>query len=237
MSQDIFYVDVWGVKLHQALAPVDILQALLTDADVGALLRPRLKGVSYLSQGDDTMDDTYLRGETDIALQVYMNQMLVLAITYGEQIIRDFYRCLFRAHPQRMNPVLSPEGRGKATVDLNTIIGKPSRKALLRGLADEAAQRLAGRRIDDSVARIIKDSRVAAKAPFVGDLKKLVDRRNRVVHEGENSDLTWGQIHGAFGQILYLLYLLGEAALSYNLPISDDTNFIHNFRRKLEPDS
>lgn len=60
--------------------------------------------------------------------------MIVLAVSYMELILKDFFQCLFRAHPLRMNPVLRSKGNKKATVSLTEIVDAPSKDLLLRGL-------------------------------------------------------------------------------------------------------
>src|SRR5262245_2421541 len=53
IERKFFYLTGWNIEIRQALAPVDIIQSLLTADDVVKFLRPRMKGVSYLSQYRD----------------------------------------------------------------------------------------------------------------------------------------------------------------------------------------
>lgn len=78
--------------------------------------------MSHLSSGIPNFDfgDEYYQGEVEAANQVYRSQMLVLAVTYAEVIVKDFHYCLYLDQPKRMNQVLSDE-RGKATVRLNKV--------------------------------------------------------------------------------------------------------------------
>lgn len=65
-----FHLGAWSVQIQQALAPIDILQSLLTDPDSVSFLRPRLRGVSYLARmrsTDDWVSDEYFHGEMEVA--------------------------------------------------------------------------------------------------------------------------------------------------------------------------
>jgi hypothetical protein len=157
IEENYFYLTGWSVKIRQALAPVDVLHSLLTDTDIAKFLRPRLKGVSYLSNFKDASDE-YLFEEIGIAHQVYLRQMIVLATTYVELILKDFFRCLFIAHPLRMNKYLSSEGKGKWLIDLTEVINATSRKGLLLSLAERAASIAVGPKFDKVVETIIKES-------------------------------------------------------------------------------
>jgi len=115
IEKNFFYLAGWEVQIRQALAPIDILESLLTNKDTSKFLKPRLKGVSHLTNYEIKTDE-YLFGEINIAFQIYLKQMIVLAITYVEQILKDFFKCLFISTPQRMNPYLSSDSKGKAVL-------------------------------------------------------------------------------------------------------------------------
>jgi hypothetical protein len=89
IEENYFYLTAWSVEIRQALAPVDVLQSLLTDTEIAKFLRPRLRGVSHLSNFTDA-SDKYLFWEISIAHQVYLRQMIVLATMYVELILEDF---------------------------------------------------------------------------------------------------------------------------------------------------
>lgn len=231
-----FPVEVWNVEIRQALAPLDILQALLSDREIVDFLRPRLKGVSYLSQPIPNFDlgDGYYWGEIQNANSLYLSQMLVLALTYAELMVKDFYLCLFYEQPLRMNPILASERNQKAIVYLNEIIQAASKDELIDRLVERSASRAAARPIDEVIAKIIKECKLELTHPIVSDLKTLKEQRNRIVHEGENTEITHSQVLGAYGQLMYLLYILVEAALRYKIPFFDRTGFFYEFQEKLD---
>lgn len=228
-----FDLGAWSVEIRQALAPVDILQALLTDEHIVEFLRPRLKGVSYLSRYTEASDE-YLFGEVGIANQVYLRQMIVLATTYVELILKDFFYCLFVAQPLRMNLYLSPEGNGKAMVTLNEILGTDSKQELMLNLAERAASIAVGPKFDKVVQKIVKECRLQLERPFVEDLRELNELRNQVVHEDKvKVEVSVQQVHNSIGLLLYLLYVLGQSANAYQIPFVDELGFIDDFEKQL----
>ena len=133
IERNYFYLTAWHIEIRQAIAPIDILQSLLTDEQIVEFLRPRLNGISHLSSYTDASDE-YVFREVRSAHQVYLKQMIVLATTYAELILKDFYHCLFIAHPQRMNRFLVEGGKGKAKVSLNEILDAASKRNVSIGL-------------------------------------------------------------------------------------------------------
>lgn len=129
--------------------------------------------------------------------------------------------------------VLSDE-RGKPTVRLNKVIEANSKNELLDGLAQEAANTISKRKIFDVVSKITKDCKLAINHQIADDLKGLKERRNKIVHEGKLEGIAIKDVQNGFGQVLYLLYVLGEAAIKYELPLLDDVGFMSDFREKLE---
>lgn len=235
VEENYFYLAGWEVEIRQALAPIDILQSLLTDTDTAKFLRPRIKGPSYLSNYKDA-SDKYLFGEIKIAHQVYLRQMIVLATTYVELILKDFFRCLFIAHPLRMNTYLSAEGKGKAMIALNEVITAPSREEILLSLAERAASIAVGPKFDKVIEMIIKESKLKLDRPVVDDLRTLNELRNRIIHQGAPEEIDIQQVHNNFGLLIYLVYILAQAAEAYRIPYFDEFGFIDDFEKQLQVD-
>lgn len=233
-----FCPGAWDVQIRQALAPVDILQSMLDNKDAISFLKPRLKGVSHLlnyqawslSESDN---DKYLRGEMNTAKDVYLRQMIVLAATYVELILTDFFRCVYITGPQRMNQVLPPHG--KATVALMEIIQSDSKEELLANLADRAARHKGDGEPDKIVRQLVTDCHIKLHLPLIDDLKTLKELRNRIVHDDTEEAVTFEEVHSTFGMILYLLYVLAQATEAFGVACWDNTGFLYDFEDKLQP--
>ncbi|MCP4614289.1 MAG: hypothetical protein GY845_36855 [Planctomycetes bacterium] len=230
VETDYFYPTGWYMEINQALAPVDILQSLLTAEDITLFLKPRLKGVSHLSNYEDASPD-YLLGEVNIAYAVYLRQMIVLATTYVELLLKDFFKYLFVFNPQRMNPYLAPDGKGKAIISLNEILLTESKEFLLASLAEKAASRAVGPKFDKVVERLIRDCQLNYDKSLVENLRNLNELRNCIVHEGKVVEVDIQQVHDNFDLLLHLLYVLKEAAEKCKIIYWDDFGLVDDFEK------
>jgi hypothetical protein len=238
IEKDPFLPGVWSVKIHQALAPIDILQSLLTTPDITGFLRPRLKGVSYLgnpgSARQFTVDsDQYLLGEIEIAYQVYLKQMIVLAATYVELILKDFFLSFFVAKPAQMNKVLASSGKEKAMVSLNEILNTGSKEELVMKLAERAALIKGSGEPDKILKTLISECKIKLERPLIDDLRSLKEQRNRIVHEETDEQVDIKQVLNSFGLLLYFLYVLVKVADIYGVPYLDDEGFLRDFESKI----
>jgi hypothetical protein len=233
IEENYFYLTGWEVDIRQALAPVDILHSLMTNSDIVSFIKPRLSGVSYLCDCKDFSDE-YFVGEISIAHQVYLRQMIVLATTYVELILKDFFRCLYTAQPQRMNKCFQNEGRGKGKVALNEVINAVSKEELMSALTERAAGIAVGPKFDKIIESIIKDCKLSLDRPLIEDLRRLNELRNRIIHQGTREEIDIEQVHNNFGLLLYLTYVLGQAAAAYRIPYLDETGFLLKFEKQLK---
>ena len=161
--------------------------------------------------------------------------MVVVAVTYAELIIEGFYYALFSAHPKRMNSYLAADGKGKATLDLNEIIDTESREKLIENLVKRAANRATKGELNEIVGRIVRDSKVQYdRHSFIDDLQSLEAHRNKIAHEVMFDEIKVEQVINYFGLIMYMLYVLAEAAILYQLTVVDDGNLIHEIRNRLQ---
>jgi hypothetical protein len=231
IERKYFYVTGWEVEIRQALGPVDILEALLTSSETAEFLRPRLKCISYLSNYPEASRE-YLLGEVNTAYQLYLRQMIVLAVTYAELMLKDFYFSLFVAQHQRMHQYLAADHRGKATVSLNEIINTTSREDLLAMLAERASLSAVKVSLDKVVERLVKECRIELERPIIEDLGRLIRLRNEIVHGRVSEDINIKLVHNSFGLLLCLLYVLTRAASEYRMPYWDDSGFIEGFERQ-----
>ncbi len=217
VESDPFYLSAWIINVNQALAPIDIFQSLLTNKNVVRFLRPKLKGKSYLSRQSSAWEftvgsDTYLQGEVDIAYQTYLNQMIVLAATYIEVILKDFFRVFSQANPSLLIGELAKNKNFKKkainVITFDNVMEGEAKEALIKHFFALSGQK--------EYLKIVKH--LAQHAPInslnlnqVFDrLHKLIKQRNDIVHDDviHNDVLDAQQIYNNFSLIIHLLYIL-----------------------------
>jgi hypothetical protein len=133
-----------------------------------------------------------------------------------------------------MNKYLSSEGKGRAMIALNEVINTASREELLLRLIEQAASTAVGPKFDKVVETIIKECKLEIDRPFVEDLRTLNELRNRIIHDNTSEEIDIQQVHNNFGLLLYLIYVLGQAAEKYQVPCLDEFGFIEDFERQLQ---
>ena len=225
-----FYVSAWVVSVNQALAPIDIVQSLLTNKDVVGFLRPRLAGVSFLANRDSSAweftvgSDEYLRGEVDIAYQTYLRQMIVLAATYIELILKDFFDSFFTASPQYLIDLLGKNDafvkKAMNAVTFDNIMKGDARDAMVNH-AFNSMQRGDRWRILEYLADHTP-IRLDLKLLFNG-LKSLITQRDDIAHNSlydpfDNSGLDVQQVYEDFKLVINLLCVLEEIAKKNDIP-------------------
>jgi len=161
-----------------------------------------------------------------------LRQMVVLAASYIELMLKDFFECLFRAQPLRMHPVLAADSK-QALIALNELVQAPTKEHLLASLAERAARKQASREPDKLFKELVTDCRVKCLPDFLDKLRSLKELRNVIVHAGTDEQLAIERIHDAFGLVLYVLYVLAQIAEEYKLACWDDTSFLRDFTEKL----
>lgn len=230
MESNPFYVSAWIVSVNQAVATIDIIQSLMTDDSMTEFLRPRLKGDSFLSNRDSYAwkftvgSDRYLLGEVNIAFQTYLRQMVVLAATYAELILKDFFDSFFTARPSYLTDLLAKNDSFR-----NRIVSEVSFDKIMNGDAKETMINHAynSMRREDSW-RVIKD--LAKRSPIKLDrdrlfygLKALTELRDDIVHNslyessGEN-EMNVQKVYDDFKLIINLLCILEKVAAKHEIP-------------------
>lgn len=225
-----FYVSAWIVSVNQAVATIDIVQSLLTNENVVEFLRPRLKGKSFLSNYDSSAweftvgSDNYLRGEVNTAYQTYLRQMIVLAATYTELILKDFFSSFFTAKPLYLIKLLAKEDAFR-----KRIVSEVSFEKIMSGEAKETMIKHAFNSMQRGDSwRIVEQ--LAKQAPITLDrkllfdgLKSLVTQRDDIAHNSlyspfDDSEIDSQKIYNCFKLVINLLCILEKIAEKNNIP-------------------
>lgn len=229
-----FYVSAWIVSVNQALAPIDIVQSLLTNQDIVGYLRPRLTGVSYLNDRSSSAweftvgSDSYLKGEIETAYQTYLRQMIVLAATYIELILKDFFDSFCKAKPSYLIELLAQNDsfikKVMNVVTFDKIMSGDAKEAMINH-AFNSMQRA-------DRWRIVKH--LAERAPIQIDrevlfeeLKSLITQRDNIAHNSlynpfDNSGFDVQQVYNYFRLIINLLCVLEKIAEQNGIPYWKD---------------
>jgi hypothetical protein len=153
------------------------------------------------------------------AASIYQRQMIVVAGTYIELILKDFLRAVFCAHPQRMHDFLDDGTGQKGTVSLRLITRAPSLPDLLEDLAERAASNALRGRFKSQLGNLAKIVTEAQVPSNLQELLSIVERRNRIVHEASQEKVNPDEIRLIFDSCSNLLLQLADSATKCGVPL------------------
>jgi hypothetical protein len=140
MKSLVFDVSGWYLTLVEAIEDYRILCQLSRDASVvDAHLGSRklivadsqeIRRVSVSEAEGGLFWRESHRASIELAVERYSRQMVVLARTYLETILKDFLLVLFVEHPKRMHAYLADDnGNGAGTVKLVELVDAESKES------------------------------------------------------------------------------------------------------------
>ncbi len=160
-----------------------------------------------------TLTQDEIKANLQEAEKFYNRQMVVVTATYIELILKDFLRVVFCKFPERMHNYLD-EGNGyKGLVSLKLITKASSLSELLYDLAEQAASNALKGRFKaqlNNLARIIPEEEITQN--LQNELVGIVEKRNRIVHEASQEQLTVDEVRQAFDTCAELLTSLANIA-------------------------
>lgn len=232
VESTVFYITGWYIQIKQATAPIDILVSLLEDKDIAKFLKPRLRGFSHVvtKDGEFDMSEEYLLGEIEIAKGIYLRQMSILAVTYAELIVKDFFKCLFTVYPSRMNIVSGDFVKKFQVAKKTSDKDEQALHRIVMQATDGAWRKFTHELLDE----LLLETNIKPILPIVIDLQKMKSQRNKIVHEWGGEDISAITVINEFGQLIYLLYLLTEIGLCMDLPIWDELGLVDDMRSQAQ---
>lgn len=159
------------------------------------------------------------------AEQFYNRQMVVVTATYIEPILKDFLRVVFYKFPERMHDYLD-EGNGyKGLVSLKLIIKASSLPELLYDLSEQAASNALKGRFKsqlNNLTKVIPEQEITQD--LQNELIRIVEKRNRIVHEASQEQITVDELRQTFDTCIKLLTFLAEVAVRCGILLDSPKN-------------
>ena len=250
----IFTARTWGSEIHRSIQAYWHIRTFLNDEKVvGDYLNSHkpLKAVRITDDGilfedgsivplsDDENDWELLTAHTinlspdeikvnlQEAGQFYNRQMIVITATYIEIILKDFLRVAFLKFPERMHNFLDEGNGNKGLVSLKLITRAPSLSELLSDLSEQAASNALKGRFKSQLnilSRIIPEQEISQLLQT--QLIDIVEKRNRIVHEASQEQISEDNVRETLDTCLELLTSLANIAIKCDITIDvpDDSD-------------
>jgi hypothetical protein len=153
--------------------------------------------------------------------KLYNRQMAVIAASYVELILGDFFLATFQSIPAQMRKFVSEDEKSEGRISLTDVVKFNSRPEILRHLAERAT----GNALKGKFAGTLKhlDSVATKKLPekLKTGLIDLNNLRNRVVHELSEDELDTDNVKENLRTCVELLHFLGAAANDAKIALDD----------------
>jgi hypothetical protein len=207
------------IKIHKAPQPInpDDSNSQLTTKDA---LEALIDEQKHENPHMIIMTEREIAENLQESINIYNRQMVVLIATLIEQVIRDFLKAAFIAHPERMYTFLIDDGGHHGMVSLKLITKAKSLTDLINELSDQATYNAMKGRFEIQLNNITN----VVKAAVVPDeiktqLIETMEMRNRIVHEASHEDITQDDLHNIFDTCIELLVFFNATANKNGIPI------------------
>lgn len=158
----------------------------------------------------------------DIAFKQYSNQILVVLVSYLEQIIREFLEVFYYYKPEKMKQI-------NGFVDLSELLNCKSNVELLTKLSKVAADAVRG----GIIAKIKRIESLTGKKidkNLLNKINELVRKRNEIIHKTKSYNVTDSIIGKFNNNITELLKQLGLMLKSNKIPVTSNSGLLNDTR-------
>lgn len=153
------------------------------------------------------------------SFQVISCQMIVVIVTILDGLLADFIKCIFLKFPERMYDYISTDPVFKGKVDLKVIIQATSKRELIYTLADSASQNATLGKFTTTKNNLLKLTKNKIDATMMTKISKIVEQRNRIVHESEQEEITYDQVVMAFSVAMAFVAELERVGKELGVPV------------------
>jgi hypothetical protein len=175
------------------------------------------------------LDQDNIKIHLQEAQQFYNRQMVVIVATYIELILKDFLQVGFCKFPERMHNYLDDGNGYKGLVSLKLITKVTSLPELIFDLSEQAASNALKGRFKaqlNNLAKIIPEQEISQR--LHGQLIDIVEKRNRIVHEASQEQISDDNVREVLDTCFELLTSLADIAVKCDISLDiskDDEGF------------
>lgn len=230
-----FRAGQWLAKIVTSLGSYRIIHNFITSKEsLEAFLSFQrvMKGSEQgliVSEDVDTIKMFHESISNDIenASNFYNAQMVVLASTYNELVLKDFLIVFFNHFPERMYEFLFAQDKqeSKGAVSLKEITKVDSIFDLINNLAEQATANILKGRFTAQLNNITKIIKLEVSSDLKGKLNGLIERRNRIVHEASKEDVNENDVEASLDACSSLIKYLAEVSDQNNIGLDEYSVF------------
>ena len=231
---EMFKAGNWYQEILVSLNFFQIVHAFLTDKealkkhlDSLRVITASDEGVSY--HGLETAPEfaSHIESTVERGVQFHNRQMVVIASTYVELILRDFLTVLFSHFPSRMYKYLNAQDMAerRGFVSLKEIVQVGSLDELLKNLSEKATANALKGRFSAQLNNLEKLTDESIPGDLKRQLTTVIEMRNRIVHETSAEVVSEVQVKGVLDTCHQLVSFLAFASSRKSIPLDEYSLF------------
>lgn len=227
---EMFNASTWRGEITQIKYLFDLFSSFISrDKFIEEFFKEEVDSQNQYDDDDKKwffrmMDKWYLEYSLDNIQAFFRRQILVLLNTYLELMFSEFVKCFFCQHHNHMYDFLQVEfavGQvQKGFVSLRKITANKSKRALIDELAADATAKVMSRKFSKQLETIEKLTNSKVPAEIKNGLQDIVEQRNRIVHEYDDSEITAGDIETGIENVIALVEFLTVLAEKNNIELN-----------------
>ena len=181
------------------------------------------EGHAIMSQ---VMIDFYL-GDFADAVKLIKNQFIVFLFTRYEFVIQDTVKCLINDEPQRLLKILKiyPDYEKTLGFCLKDFINCPTKEEYIALMSERFANKILSGRPSTVLGRL--RCLLTFKDIDGSVLDEIMDRRNKIVHEGHLYDMKISDLEFYYEAIENLLTVLATALKKVDIYVKDEGQILN----------
>lgn len=240
-----FDIGKWWGAIYFNLCNFDVLLDYVYDEEAldlhskkyGILLDPNIvlveinKSKTQYSMTEEQREHISGTVKKDIseAFSIYYNQIIVFSITILENILKDFYTCIFINNPNEIISISKVVDNlyDKLGFSLKEFLSYSSKEEYVNELANRAANICISGSIEKIFKRINKLTPISIDRTTVDFLVNLYDRRTKIVHERCVFKVDKEFINSTKKVLDETLMALSKILKSKNVDLIDQCNWIN----------
>jgi len=161
--------------------------------------------------------DGLLHEKITQAFELYSRQMVVIAATYVEGMLQEFFEVFFGTKPETIHDFLTKDETERGKVNLSELLAHSSKDDLIETLIMRASRNAADGSLRKVSMRIKRLTKYDIKNSIIDDTQVLVNLRNSIVHEDIDKKVSQKEIENYFHTTYEFMQELGHTCISVGL--------------------
>jgi len=180
--------------------------------------------VNELSEDIRKLITDHFSNELTRTLRMFSKQLIVVAASYVEGMINEFFQSLFHKHPERMYSYLGQNTKSSTgCIPFKLVLESTDKEKLIYKVVNHACVVASSGKMQSKLKRIEQLGKKELDSDLKEELERLIRLRNEIVHEQYEPQIEKRDVSAAFEVADKLLDSCSVILLKNKVPVDDPT--------------